>query len=120
MPVIDALIVTPLGHALQPGVAQTLADNIAKVLDAQPGRVWVRVETLPDSQYAENGMVTAVHPVFVKVLHASLPPEDVLAAEARSLAAAVGRCLGRPAEYVHVEYAPAGRGRVAFGGHLLK
>jgi hypothetical protein len=32
----------------------------------------------------------------------------------------VAECTSRPKELVHVAYQPAGRGRVAFGGHLLR
>jgi phenylpyruvate tautomerase PptA (4-oxalocrotonate tautomerase family) len=120
MPIVDVLVVMPLGSAIPPGTAQELADAVATVLHAEPGRVWARVNVLPESQYAENQAVTGAHPVFLKVLHASLPSEQALAIEAKALAAAVGATLGRPPERVHVEYSPPGRGRVAFGGQLLR
>jgi hypothetical protein len=43
----------------------------------------------------------------------------VLAAQAQAISTAVAACLLCSADHVHVEYAPAGRGRVAFGGRLL-
>lgn len=36
-----------------------------------------------------------------------------------ALTAALARASGRPAERVHLEYAPAGAGRIAFGGRLI-
>ncbi len=38
--------------------------------------------------------------------------------EVRRLTDAIAAACGRPAENVHLVYAPAGRGRVAFGGRL--
>jgi hypothetical protein len=58
--------------------------------------------------------------VFITVLHADLPPREALAGQALALSKAVSACLGREFEHVHVEYAPSGRGRVAFGGRLLQ
>jgi hypothetical protein len=120
MPIVDLLVVMPLGKVLPPGAAQDVANAVATVLHAEPGRVWARVEALPETQYAENQAAADAHPVFLKVLHASLPPEEALAIEAKALASAIGAILGRPPERVHVEYSPPGRGRVAFGGQLLR
>jgi hypothetical protein len=53
------------------------------------------------------------------VLHADLPAAPALAEEARAIAQTVGACVQRSPQQVHVEYAPSGRGRVAFGGNLL-
>ena len=120
MPIIDACIVVPDGECLAPRTAQVLADTIATVFDAQPQRVWVRLQALPASGYAENASADAPQPVFLKILHADLPAAPTRAAQALALAQAVGACLGRPSDLVHVEYAAAGRGRVAFGGRLLE
>ena len=94
-------------------------DTIASVLGAEPGRVWVRIQPLPLSCYAENNSDEVLYPVFLKVLHAELPATEALAAEAAALAGAVGAGLGRPSELIHIEYAVPGKGRVAFGGRLL-
>jgi phenylpyruvate tautomerase PptA (4-oxalocrotonate tautomerase family) len=102
-------------------VAASLANSLAGVFHAAPGRVWVRLARLPPSAYAENGNSepAAERPVFVSVLHADLPPPQALAVEAKAIAQAVAGCLGRSSKQVHVEYSPPGRGRVAFGGNLL-
>jgi hypothetical protein len=120
MPIIDACIVVPSGETVPSGVAKTLANAIAGVLGAEPGRVWVRVQLLPEGLYAENGEAERLCPVFLTVLHAVLPGADHLAREANELAKVVGASLGRPSELVHIEYAASGRGRVAFGGRLVR
>ena len=120
MPIVDIEVVAEAGKGVPGGSAQALADALAEVFQAAPSRVWVRLEHLAEDAYAENGDAERVLPVFVKVLHADLPPQAVLAAQAKALAKAVGACLGRNPEQVHIEYAPPGRGRVAFGGELLQ
>jgi phenylpyruvate tautomerase PptA (4-oxalocrotonate tautomerase family) len=120
MPIIDAQIVLPAAAELPPGTAQALADAMAQVFGSPPGRVWVRLHALPTADYAENGSAPPPLPVFLRVLHADLPSADVLAAQARALAQSAAAVLGREQELVHVEYAPPGRGRVAFGGQLVR
>jgi hypothetical protein len=102
-------------------LASRTADDPAKAQAVPEGRLWVRVHALPPSPYAENGAVQAAGelPVFVDVLLGSLPAPDELARHALAVASAVSGAVQRPRERVHVEYAPAGRGRVAFGGHLV-
>lgn len=119
MPIIDACIVIPDVDPEPIGAAKAIADAVAATLGAAPGRVWVRLHLLPQTRYAENGTDDAPCPVFLRVLHADAKPVDLLAREAEGLAQAVGACLGRPSEFVHIEYAPAGRGRIAFGGRML-
>lgn len=120
MPVVDVLVVGADAAAVEPGLASALANHIAAVLGAPPGRVWVRCQILSAEHYAENAQGPADLPAFLKILHAELPPPDALAAEASELARVVAACLKRPVERIHIEYAPAGRGRVAFGGQLLR
>ena len=120
MPIIDACIVIPEGGAAPIGAAKAIANAIAATLGAPPARVWVRLQLLPQGLYAENGDQEDPCPVFLSVLHADLKPAEQLEREAANLAQAVGTCLGRPSELVHIEYTPAGRGRIAFGGHLVK
>ena len=121
MPIVDVHPVVSASRKLPENAAQTLADSISRVLNARRGRVWVRVTELPDGQYAENGATLADNdlPVFVRVLHADWPEEDTRGKEAVALAASVAACLGRQVEQVHIEYAPPGRGRIAFGGKLV-
>ena len=121
MPIVDVRPVVSASHKLPTDAAQMLADSIARVLNAKAGRVWVRMTELPGEKYAENGTTLEVNdlPVFVQILHADWPEEDARLKEAEALAAAVAASLGRQVEQVHIEYAPPGRGRVAFGGKLV-
>ena len=121
MPIVDVRPVVSASQHLPADAAQVIADSIAGVLSADPGRVWVRLTELPKDRYAENGEVVDDNdlPVFVQVLHAELPTEDARVQEAKALAVAVAASLGRKVERVHIEYAPPGRGRVAFGGKLV-
>jgi hypothetical protein len=120
MPVIEVCIVVPNGGSIPPGAAKALADAVDGVLQAGPGKVWVRVNALPQSLYAESGDVEDASPVFVRILRAQMPDAEHLAHEAQELAHAIAGCLGRGVDLVHIEYEPAARGRVAFGGRLLR
>ena len=122
MPIIDVELVVGERATTRAGLAQRLADAAARVLGAPPGRVWVRLRELPAGNYAENAvdLAAADLPAFVTVLHAKPPTGTALAAEATALGIAVAGCLGVPPERVHVEYAPPGSGRVAFGGALVR
>ena len=103
-------------------MARSLADALGTVLRLAPERVWVRVSALAQDAYAENAarLDPASLPVFVCVLHADVPEPVALAAQAAAIAQTVGECVGCASERVHVEYAPAGRGRMAFGGKLVQ
>jgi hypothetical protein len=59
-------------------------------------------------------------PLFVRILHARPPTGAALQAEVAALTTALARASGRPVERVHLEYAPAGAGRIAFGGRLVE
>ena len=120
MPILDVCVVAPEGSRVPAGTAKKLANAVAAVLGADPGRVWVRVQALPQSLYAENGSNEDLSPVFVKVMHADLKAIDHLEREAMELARAVASCVGCQLELVHIEYSPPGRGRIAFGGKLLR
>jgi hypothetical protein len=121
VPIIDVEFVhSAQGRALPN--ASTLAAAIGRALGTPPGRTWVRLRTLDANFYAENesSVSTSELPVFVTVLHAHLPDGPSLAVEVQVLTKAVASCVGCSAEHVHVEYAPAGAGRQAFGGSLVK
>jgi len=122
MPIIDVELVVGEEATTPAGLARRLADTVARVLGAPPGRVWVRLRELPAGNYAENAvdLPAADLPAFVTVLHARPPTGPALAEEAKALGIAVAGCLGVPPERVHVEYAPPGSGRVAFGGALVR
>ena len=120
MPIVDVRVVAEGRNSLPEGAARAVAEALAGVFQAPPGRVWVRLDYLSESQYAENGSAERHLPAFVQVLVADLPAPAELASQAAALAAAVAGVLRRNREQVHVEYALPGRGRVAFGGVLLR
>jgi phenylpyruvate tautomerase PptA (4-oxalocrotonate tautomerase family) len=105
-----------------PDVAQALADAIGRALESPPGQTWVRVASLARDRYAENEATVdaAQLPVFVTILKKQIPPPAELAGEVTALTEAVAQVVGRPAACVHVEYAPAAAGRLAFGGTLVR
>jgi phenylpyruvate tautomerase PptA (4-oxalocrotonate tautomerase family) len=121
MPIVDVeLVCSP--HAPASGVsARALADALGAVFGSAPGHTWVRVRVLASADYAENGVDVAAAglPAFVTVLHARPPAGAALAAEASAVTEAIARCIGRTPARVHVQYAPAGAGRQAFGGRLV-
>jgi hypothetical protein len=122
MPIVDVCPVLSASRKLPPDAAQTLADSIARVLSVETGRVWVRMTELQDGKYAESEATVEDDglPVFVQTLHADWPGEDARVKEAEERAETVASSLRRPVEHVHVEYAPPGRIRVAFGGQLVQ
>lgn len=118
MPVVDVLWAGALPPAAE-ALAAHLADVIGDVLGLDPGRVWVRLDGI--GHYAENGgPLEGEPPVFVRMLHARPPVGEALKAEITALTAAIAAAAGRPTHLVHLEYAPAGAGRVAFGGRLVE
>jgi phenylpyruvate tautomerase PptA (4-oxalocrotonate tautomerase family) len=121
MPIVTVEYVAD--DAVVPGdLARRLADAIGDALGATPGRTWVRLHAIPRAQYAESGAGAedAPVPVFVTVLRRKLPPEATLEAEAAALAHAVSQVMARAPDCVHVEFAPAAAGRLAFGGKLAR
>lgn len=121
MPIIDIHLVCAHPADVPPGLARAAADALGAEFRSEPGRVWVRVSGLPVAHYAENGVDAAAGelPVFVTVLHAQPPEGAARATEALAVSRLVAACVGRHPERVHIEYAPAGRGRIAFGGRLV-
>ena len=123
MPLIDLEIVVP-SHAEPPGAAAVaaLADALARVFGSAPGHTWLRVRQLDRAAYAENGTLLsdAELPVFATVLHAHPPLGAALEAEVAALTLALADALRRPADRVHVQYAPAAAARQAFGGTLVR
>ncbi len=121
MPIIHVQAVVSDTHTLPSDTTQILANQLAKVLQAKAGTVWVRLTEFPKCNYAENETTVSntALPVFVEILHADWPEVAQRAAEASTLAAAVANILGRKVEQVHIEYAQPARGRIAFGGKLV-
>jgi len=118
MPIVDVEIVT--SESLDGGLAAKIADMAAQVFGGPPGSTWVRVRSLPQEHYAENGteMPEGWRSVFVTVRKAQRPTGLALEAEVRALTEGVARVCGRAVENVHILYEPDAQGRIAFGGRL--
>ena len=121
MPIVDVELVLPKGEEIPKSLANQIADALGAAMALPSGRLWVRLSRRAASHYAENGVPAHLtsHPVFVGVLHAQPPEGEALKTEMQAIAAAVAACTGRETDAVHVAYAPAGAGRVAFGGKLV-
>jgi phenylpyruvate tautomerase PptA (4-oxalocrotonate tautomerase family) len=121
MPILDVEIVLRPGEALPETLADLLAKAAAQPLGAAPGRTWVKLRAIDHEHYGEDsaGGRRTASPVFVHVLKSALPRDDERRAEVRRLTETVAGLCDRPPENVHVIYAPAARGRVAFGGEVV-
>ena len=117
MPIVDIDIVD---GTLTKKTTQALADAVGQAFGAAPGKVWVRSRILPATGYAENGAQPAPRPVFVTVTASAPPQGDELKAVIGRIVADVARLTNRPRDNVHVEFAPAAKGRIAFGGRLVE
>ena len=119
MPIITVEIVADPRRPQRHDAAQVLADAIGGCLAAAPGHCWVRVRHLGRDDYAENGVPCdqAAAPVFVSVLQHSATPDPETAA---ALTRVIARALDRAPACVHIEFAAAAAGRVAFGGTLVR
>lgn len=122
MPIVDIEFVGGPDDAPPPSLAQAVADAAGPIFGTAPGGTWVRLRMLAAAQYAESALAVAPaeRPVFVTVTRRALPDRGALTAEVAALTAAVARILQRPPARVHVEYAPAAAGRIAFGGTLVE
>lgn len=122
MPFVDIELVCESETEFAKASACALANALGHAFGSEPGYTWVRLRFLCSASYAENqSTVSAAElPTFVTVLHAHPPLGEALAAEAMSITQAVAQCLARAPDRVHVQYAPAGVGRQAFGGHLVR
>ena len=107
---------------VQRRVAAPLLTQSAEFFAVRPAVRGLDCVSLNSAHYAENdaAVSTADLPVFVTVMHAHSPTEAALATEVLALTTTIAQVTGRPAERVHVEYAPPGAGRQAFGGQLVK
>ena len=122
MPIVDVELVCESEVEFGNVSPRAFADAIGAVIRTPPGRTWVRLRFFDSAQYAENDVSVSKTelPVFVTVLHARPPVAAALSAEVSALTATVAKLTGRPAERVHVQYAPAAVGRQAFGGELVQ
>ncbi len=121
MPIFDIEIVSRPGEAAATGLAAGLADALGSVMGAAPGTVWVRIREVAPGDYAENlSGEERPSPVFV-TLTASAPPEgERLDRFARQVSEAVAPLTGRAPEEVHLLVQPAAKGRIAFGGKVVR
>ena len=121
MPIFDLGVGRRAAGGVGPGLASRLADALGQALGAARGKVWVRLRTLAPEAYAENGEGDGrASPVFV-TMTASAPPEgDALDRLVAQVTQAVAGQAGRPAENVHVVLQPAAKGRIAFGGKVVR
>ena len=122
MPIVDVQVVCKTPQQVCTVSAQALADSLGRVFQSESGHTWVRTHTLADIAYAENGTTLSDSelPAFVTVMHLRPPVGEALAIEVQAVTVAVAKCIGRPKERVHVQYAPPGAGRQAFGGKLVE
>ena len=122
MPIVDVELVCSSEVEFQSVSAAAVANAIGEVLGCEPGHAWVRLRHLSSECYAENQspLSAAELPVFVTVLHMRLPNEAALSTQVIALTQAIAMVVGRPYERVHVQCAPAGAGRQAFGGRLVQ
>ena len=122
MPVLDVEIVGALAPGVRDGLARRIAERAGEALRAPPRETWVKLRFLDADAYAENGggPPAGVQPVFVRALLGATPEGDALAERALALAEAVAQACRRPRAHVHVVFEPAGLGRVAFGGELVR
>ena len=117
MPIVDIEIVLMPDEKIKDSVPQELADQLGQIFNSPKGGTWIRLHTLSEHHYAENGgKDEGIHPVFVSVLKANVPPREELQSEAAVITNAVAQICDRSPSLVHVIYAPQGSGRVIFGG----
>ncbi|MEM9083078.1 MAG: hypothetical protein AAGB34_05725 [Planctomycetota bacterium] len=122
MPIVTIQIVQKDPKAIDRQTVQRLADELGEVFSTEPGRVWVRIQSLPHAHYAESTRTESEtpSPVFVEVLQSALPGEDELARMAKEIGAVISRGIERDPDLVHVLFLPGASGRIAFGGRLYK
>ncbi|MCB9914553.1 MAG: hypothetical protein H6828_05320 [Planctomycetes bacterium] len=122
MPILELCVVGELAPERRVGLAARVADAAGALCGAAPGHTWVRLAWLAREHYAESGGGPPgdVQPVFASLLLADPPDEDERVRLAAALSDALARACGRPAEHVHLVFEPAARGRVAFGGRLVR
>ena len=122
MPIVEVEVVCRAESDFRRFSPMALADALGRIFGSRPGTAWVKLRFLSASRYAENEATlgSGELPAFVSVLHARVPDEETLAAEAKAVTEAVASWVGRPSERVHVRYEPPAAGRQAFGGNLVR
>ena len=101
---------------------QSLADALGELFGSQPSGTWVRARQQQRAYYAENLIEVSpgMRPVIVEILKSELERGRELELEAAAVCALVAQMLGRRPQNVHVIYQLPARGRVAFGGKLVR
>ena len=120
MPIVDIELVG--GEPMDGNLSTVLAQRLADVFGGSAGGTWVKLRSLDVAKYREGdgGPGPRVLPVFVSIVRADLPDESSLAVEISQVVHVVADACQRQAENVHVIYEPAARGRIAFGGTILR
>jgi len=120
MPIVEVEIVIKPNEVIQNEIAPKLADQLGQIFDSPKGGTWIKLHTLSENNYAENGgREEGVYPIFVSVLKAKVPPPEEFQPEVDKITGAVAQICDRPPTLIHVIYAPQGSGRVAFGGKII-
>ena len=121
MPIVEIEIVLKPGEAISSEMASELADQLGKIFDSPWNGTWVKVQGIPELQYAENGgKEDGVYPAFVRLLKSRRPDTEEMQREVELITGAVAQICKRPSSLVHVIYEPEAKGRVAFGGKIVK
>jgi len=123
MPIVSIEIVEDAESApLASATVQSLADALGELFGSDTAGTWVKVHTLPRTHYAENGRLldTSTRPVMVEIIKADIADIPQLTGEATAISSLVAQQLGRPQQNVHVIYQAGARGRIAFGGELVR
>ena len=101
MPIVDVEIVLNDGQSLRASLAAELAEVIGSVFETPKGRTWVRLRSLPRSDYSENGGTPDyAQPVFVTILKSQRPQGETLQREVRLLTNAIAAIVDRNADNV--------------------
>lgn len=116
MPILDVEVVgQQAGDPPTEKLAERIANGVGTALGVPTGQLWVKVQKVPASGYAENGLPSRTFPVFVRVLVRTKDP-SVWPKRAEVIAAAVAEATTRKPASVHVIFEPDASGRVFFGG----
>ena len=123
MPIVQLqLVIRDDSERVAHETLQLLADELGEYFQSGAAATWVKVDYIPFEQYAENRETLRddARPTLVHVLKYKIPDQERLAQEAKELACIVANALLRPERHTHIIYEPDGKGRVAFGGLLLR
>jgi len=121
MPIVDIEIVLKANETIPSEMASELADRVGEIFGSPKNGTWVKVHGISSSHYAENGGKDEdVYPVFITILKSSLPKPEEMQKEVDTIISVVASISNRSRSLVHVIYEPEGKGRVAFGGKIVK